>query len=83
MKSVSLFRVILSCVIGLVIGVIFTALVNLAIPATNLFWTLIPLCLAAVLSGILLGISWARSNKSNSYGAIRLIRSVFYHIFFQ
>jgi uncharacterized protein YacL len=51
MKNVSLFRVILSCIIGLVIGVIFTALVNLAIPATNLFWTLIPLCLAAVFSG--------------------------------
>jgi hypothetical protein len=51
MKSVSLFRAIISCIIGLVIGVIFTALVNLAVPATNLAWTLVPTCLAAVLSG--------------------------------
>ena len=50
MKGVSLFRVILSCVIGLVIGVIIGALVNLAVPSTNLLWTLLPICLAAVLS---------------------------------
>jgi len=51
MKSVSLFRAVLSCVIGLVIGVILTALVNLAIPATSLTWALIPTCLAAIFSG--------------------------------
>jgi len=51
MKSFSLFRAILSSVIGLVIGVIITALVNLAMPATNLAWTLIPICLAAIFAG--------------------------------
>ncbi len=51
MKSVSLFRAILSGVIGLVIGVIFTALVKLMVPAANLASTLFPICLAAILSG--------------------------------
>lgn len=51
MKSFSLFRAILSSVIGLVIGVIIAALVNLAMPAPNLAWTLIPICLAAIFSG--------------------------------
>jgi ABC-type bacteriocin/lantibiotic exporter with double-glycine peptidase domain len=51
MKNFSLLRAILSSVIGLVIGVIFTALVKLIMPATNLAWTLIPICLAAIFSG--------------------------------
>jgi uncharacterized protein YacL len=51
MRNYSLFRVILSGVLGLVIGVIFTALVKLMVPAANLAWTLVPVCLAAVLSG--------------------------------
>jgi hypothetical protein len=51
MKDISLFRAILSGVIGLVIGVIFTALVKLIVPATNLVLTLFPICLAAVFSG--------------------------------
>jgi tetrahydromethanopterin S-methyltransferase subunit C len=63
MKSVSLFRAILSCVIGLVIGVILTALVNLAIPATNLTWALIPTCTAAVLSGFAGYIVGAKQQK--------------------
>jgi uncharacterized protein YacL len=63
MKSYSLFRVILSGVIGLVIGVIFTALVNLAMPATNLAWTLIPTCLAAILSGFAGYLLGARQKK--------------------
>jgi len=46
-----LVRVILSGVIGLVIGIIFTALVKLLEPAANLAWTLLPICLAAILSG--------------------------------
>jgi len=52
MKNISLFRAILSGVIGLVIGVIFTALVKLIVPATNLVQTLFPICLAAILSGV-------------------------------
>ena len=63
MKSVSLFRLILSSVIGLVIGVIFAALVNLALPGTNLAWTLIPVCLASILSGIAGYIVGARQKK--------------------
>lgn len=63
MKSVSLFRAILSCVIGLVIGVIFTALVNLAMPATNLAWTLILICLAAVFSAFAGYIVGAKQRK--------------------
>jgi len=63
MKIASLFRVILSCIIGLVIGVIITALVNLAIPATNLAWTLIPTCLAAVFSGFAGYILGAKQQK--------------------
>lgn len=52
MASFSLVRAILSGIIGLVIGVIFAALVKLMVPAANLPWTLIPLCLAAVFSGL-------------------------------
>ena len=52
MKTISLFRAILSGVIGLVIGVIFTALVKLIVPATNLVSTLFPICLAAIFSGV-------------------------------
>ncbi len=52
MKNISSFRAILSSVIGLVIGVIFTALVKLIAPATNLVLTLLPICLAAILSGV-------------------------------
>ena len=37
-------------VIGIVIGVIFTAVVNLASPADNLLRTLIVVCLAALVS---------------------------------
>jgi len=50
-KNVSLSRAILSCVIGLVIGVIVASLVNLVVPSTNLVWTILPICLAALLSG--------------------------------
>jgi hypothetical protein len=52
MKSVSLFRVILSGLIGLVIAVVFGALVNLILPGTNIAWTLIPICLASIFSGL-------------------------------
>jgi small basic protein len=65
MKGVSLFRAILSCVIALVIGVIVGALVNLAVPSTNLLWTLLPICLAAVLSGFAGYLVGARQKKSN------------------
>ncbi len=51
MRSYSLFRAILSGVIGLVVGVIFTALVKLIVPEMNLAWTLFPLCLASLVSG--------------------------------
>jgi H+/Cl- antiporter ClcA len=47
---ISWFRAILSCLIGLVIGVIFAALVNLIIPTTNLTGTLASVCLAAFFS---------------------------------
>jgi hypothetical protein len=52
MRNISLFRAILSGFIGLVIGVIFTALVKLIVPATNLVPTLFPICLAAIFSGV-------------------------------
>jgi hypothetical protein len=63
MKSALLFRAILSGVIGLVIGVIFTALVKLMVPATNLAWTLFPLCLAAIISGFVGYIVGAKQKK--------------------
>ena len=52
MRTLSLFRAILAGAVGLVIGVIFAALVNLAVPATNLGLTLFPICLAAILSAL-------------------------------
>ncbi len=58
MRGFSMFRGILAAVIGIVIGVIFTAVVNLASPADNLLRTLIVVCLAALVSafsGYLLG----------------------------
>jgi uncharacterized protein YacL len=63
MKSVLLFRAILAGVIGLVIGVIFTAVVNLIVPTTNLAWTLFPICLAAILSGFAGYLVGARQKK--------------------
>ncbi len=66
MKSVSLFRAILSGIIGLVIGVVFAALVNLILPGTNLPWTLIPICLASILSGLAGYLVGARQKKTVS-----------------
>jgi H+/Cl- antiporter ClcA len=63
MKGSSLFRVILSGLIGLVIGVIFTGLVKLFEPSANLTWTLLPICLAAILSGLAGYIVGARQKK--------------------
>jgi len=51
MNRNSLVWAILSGVIGLVIGVIFTALVKLIVPATNIAQTIFPICLAAIFSG--------------------------------
>jgi len=53
LKSSSRYRVILSGIIGLVIGVIFTALVKLFAPEANLARTLLPICLASILSGFM------------------------------
>jgi len=64
MKSVPLFRVILSGVVGLVIGVVFAALVNLVLPGTSLPWTLIPICLASILSGLAGCLVGARQKKA-------------------
>ena len=63
MKGSSMFRVILSGLIGLVIGVIFTGLVKLFEPSANLIWTLLPICLAAILSGLAGYIVGARQKK--------------------
>ena len=52
MRTLSLFRAVLAGGVGLVIGVIFAALVNLVVPATNPGWNLFPICLAAVLSAL-------------------------------
>lgn len=63
MKSFSLLRTILAGFIGLLIGVIFTALVELIVPAMNVAWTLFPLCFAAVFSGIAGYVVGARQKK--------------------
>jgi len=63
MKGSSLFRVILAGLIGLVIGVIFTALVKLMVPATSLAWALLSICLAAILSGLAGYIVGAKQKK--------------------
>jgi len=65
MKSVLMFRAVLSCVIGLAIGVIVAGLVNLAVPSTNLVWTVLPICLAAVISGFAGYVIGARQKKSS------------------
>jgi hypothetical protein len=62
-KSDTLFRAILSGVAGLVIGVIFTALVKLIAPATDLAWTIFPLCLASIVSGFVGYLVGARQKK--------------------
>ena len=63
MKNFSLLRAILSAVIGLAVGVIIAGLVNLVMPATNLLWTLIPICLAAAASGFFGYLVGARQKK--------------------
>ncbi len=52
MGTFSIFRAILSGVIGIVIGVVFTAMLNLVRPADNLIPLLIVVCLAALLSAL-------------------------------
>ena len=51
MKRVSVLRVILAGVAGLVIGVVISAIVNLVVPGTNLAWTIVAVCLSSLLSG--------------------------------
>lgn len=51
MNRVSVLRVILAGVAGLIIGVIITAIVNLVVPGTNLAWTLVAVGLSSLLSG--------------------------------
>ena len=63
MTNISLLRAILSSVLGLAIGVIIAGLVNLVAPATNLLWTLIPICLAAAVSGFAGYLVGARQKK--------------------
>ena len=63
MKNFSLLRAILSAVVGLAVGVIIAGLVNLVMPATNLLWTLIPMCLAAAVSGFFGYLVGARQKK--------------------
>jgi hypothetical protein len=63
MSSFSMFRAILSGVIGIVIGVIFTAVVNLVSPADNLLRTLVLVCLAALVSAFAGYILGAREKK--------------------
>jgi hypothetical protein len=53
MGSFSTFRAVLSGVIGIVIGVIFTAVPNLVSPEDNLLRTLVVVCLAALVSAFL------------------------------
>ena len=63
MSGFSMFRAILSGVIGIVIGVIFTAVVNLVSPADNLLRTLIVVCLAALVSAFSGYVLGAREKK--------------------
>lgn len=68
MKSYSLFRILLTGVVGLVVGVIFGALVNLAMPGTNLALTIIPICLASVVSafaGYLVGVRQTMQTRAS------------------
>jgi uncharacterized protein YacL len=52
MKKFSLIRAVLSGIVGLVIGVIVAALVNLMKPAPDIAWAIIPVCLASLLSAL-------------------------------
>ena len=63
MGSFSTFRAVLSGVIGIVIGVIFTAVLNLVSPADNLVRTLIVVCLAAFVSAFSGYVLGARQKK--------------------
>jgi len=59
----SMFRAIIAGVLGLLIGVVFTAVLNLVSPAENVVRLVIVVCLAALVSafsGYLLG---ARQKK--------------------
>ena len=74
MKDYSLLRTIISSVIGLVIGVIFTALVKLIIPAANFTRALFPICLAANLFGVR-GVSRGRQAEKSRVAAVRYFPS--------
>ena len=63
MSGFSLFRAILSGVIGIIIGVIFTAVLNLVSPGENLVRTLVVVCLAALCSAFLGYVLGARQKR--------------------
>jgi O-antigen/teichoic acid export membrane protein len=52
MNRFSWIRAILSAIIGLAIGVIFTALVNLLKPWPDIMWALVAVCLASFFSAL-------------------------------
>ena len=59
MKAFSILRLIISAVIGLLIGVVITALINLFNPFQYIGWTIATVSLASLLSavaGYLMGI---------------------------
>jgi chromate transport protein ChrA len=63
MGGLSMLRAVLSGVVGIVIGVIFTAVLNLVSPADNLVRTLIVVCFAALVSAFLGYVLGARQKK--------------------
>lgn len=66
MKTFSWFRAVLSAIIGLVIGVILTALVNLLKRWEDLILALIAVCLASIFSALAGYIMGARQKSKQA-----------------
>jgi uncharacterized protein YacL len=64
MSTSSWFRAFLSGLVGIAIGVIFTAVVNLLSPLGNLVQTVILVCVSAFLSAFLGFIFGSRKKKT-------------------
>jgi hypothetical protein len=66
MTKFAWIRVVLSVVVGLGIGIVVTALINLFIPIANLAWTILAVCVSSTASSLLGYLLGARSKKENA-----------------
>ena len=71
MKAFSIIRLIVAAVLGIVIGLVITALINLFKPFAEIAWTIAAVCAASLLSaaaGYLVGFGRPKGSAKASQG---------------